>query len=54
VPIFAVLARLHELAAAEKELLTHQTSLRDALADMKAIAAASKEYKKWALLFLVL
>lgn len=42
----AVLARLHELAAAEEQLSGRQAALRDCEARLRDLAAAASSYKK--------
>ena len=42
----SVLARVHELAAAEAELETHQAALQQAESTLRAMAAAAKEHHK--------
>ena len=44
----SLLARLHELAAAEEELAGHSAALRDAQARLQAQAAAGKEHARCA------
>ena len=46
----SLLARLHELAAAEEELAGHSAALRDAQARLQAVATAGKEHARCALL----
>lgn len=44
----SVLARLHELAAADAELAAHQDALQRAEADLHALAAAGRQHKELA------